>query len=109
MVLCAMAFCGLSCVNDVHAEAKQSTLTVDMTQGILAISLTPSGDGTFGKSSDSTIGIRTDNYTGYSMSIVSPGSTSLVNAGGYRSVGHGTHAVVGPGTVADALVGRCRQ
>ena len=82
MVLCAMVFCGLSCVNDVHAEAKQSTLTVDMTQGILAISLTPSGDGTFGKSSDSTIGIRTDNYTGYSMSIVSPGSTSLVNAGG---------------------------
>ena len=80
LTLSVVGFCSLFYSNSVFAEAKQSTLTVNMTQGVLAISLTPSGDGTFGKSSDSTIGINTDNYSGYSMKIVSTGSTSLVNS-----------------------------
>lgn len=79
MILSMVGFCGLFCAGNVYAEAKQSTLTVSMTQGILTMTLTPSGDGTFGKSSSSTIGVRTDNFSGYSMKIVSPGSTSLMN------------------------------
>ena len=79
VVFSMVGFCGLFCAGNVYAEAKQSTLTVSMTQGILSMTLTPSGDGTFGKSSSSTIGVRTDNFSGYSMKIVSPGSTSLMN------------------------------
>ncbi|MBQ2622943.1 InlB B-repeat-containing protein [Candidatus Saccharibacteria bacterium] len=72
-------FCSLVSSHSVFAAAKQSTITVNMTQGILDISLTPDIDGRFGKSANSTIDVNTDNYTGYSMKIVSTGSTSLVD------------------------------
>ena len=80
LLLSIFAYCDLFYIDTVFAEAKQSTLSVNMTQGILAISLTPSGDGMFGKSSNSSIEISTDNYSGYSMKIVSSGSTSLMNS-----------------------------
>ena len=79
LLLSIFTSCGLFYADTVFAEAKQSTLAVDMTQGVLAISLTPSNGGTFGKSTSSTIGITTDNFSGYSMKIISSGSTSLVN------------------------------
>ena len=51
MILSMVGFCGLFCAGNVYAEAKQSTLTVSMTQGILTMTLTPSGDGTFNRPS----------------------------------------------------------
>ena len=64
----------------VHATATASTISVGFTQDILSLSVTPSVEGTFAKSSDSTVTVSTNNFTGYTMSIrSSTESTSLVD------------------------------
>ena len=62
-----------------HAEAKASSISVGFTQDLLQLHISPTPEGTFGKSTNSTITVNTDNYTGYSMSIKSSDSTSIVN------------------------------
>ncbi|MBO4276626.1 InlB B-repeat-containing protein [Candidatus Saccharibacteria bacterium] len=59
--------------------AKQSTLTIEVSNGTLSLDLLPSAGGSFGKSSDATIAVSTDNFTGYTLSIASSSSTSLIN------------------------------
>ena len=63
------------------AEARQSTLTVQVSPQNLTIDTTPSAGGHFDHSSNSTISIVTDNYTGYRLSIASETTTNLVSEG----------------------------
>ena len=59
-----------------NAIAKQSTLTMTVTDGSPAMTLIPSSTGTFGKSGDTSIAIGTDNYTGYTFKIATYNSSS---------------------------------
>ncbi len=60
--------------------AKQSTLSMTISNGSLSINILPSISGEFGKSGDATITVNTDNFTGYTLSISSSETTSSVNA-----------------------------
>lgn len=66
--------------NSVFGIAKQSTISVSLQSGTLALQLAPTPEGVFGESSSATISVTTDNYTGYNLSLVSSSGTSLVNA-----------------------------
>ena len=59
-----------------NAIAKQSTLTMTITDGNPALTLIPSGSGTFGKTGDTTVAIGTDNYSGYTFKIATYNSSS---------------------------------
>ncbi|MBR3230711.1 InlB B-repeat-containing protein [Candidatus Saccharibacteria bacterium] len=62
--------------------AKQSTLSLAVSDANLLIEITPSLGGQFGKSTDNVITASTDNFTGYSLSIATNNSTSLLNGSG---------------------------
>ena len=62
-------------LDSAHAEASQTTLSINVDTGSLSIELTPSLDGSFGKSGDSNISVNTNNSTGYTM-IISSGSSN---------------------------------
>ena len=62
-----------------HAVARQSTLSLQVSEHSLAITFEPVAGGSFDHSAISTITVSTDNYTGYSLSIVSDSSTDMVS------------------------------
>lgn len=62
-----------------HAEATQSTLTMQVNPHLLTIDITPFTDGDFEHSSNATIAVSTDNYTGYRLSVVSDSTRNLVS------------------------------
>ena len=67
--------------NSAAGIAKQSTLTLQVTDSTLSLELMPSFGGTFGHSTNATINASTDNFTGYTLTISAGGSsTSMVNS-----------------------------
>ena len=66
----------------VLAAAKQSTLTLSITDETSLITVIPLTEGNFGKSSDVAVNVNTDNFTGYNLRIASGGSRNLINGSG---------------------------
>ena len=75
MLVASLVFCAQT----TFAIAKESSITVTISEEDLEFTLLP---GNFGKSIDNEISVTTDNYTGYSLSIASESSTSLVSTQG---------------------------
>lgn len=69
--LCSFCFSDFS-----HGIAKESTVSLSVSDSNLSIEILPSISGQFGKSGDNTITASTDNYTGYSLYVATAISTS---------------------------------
>ena len=67
------------CQTPVSGIAKQSTITMTVSDNVLPISIAPTPSGVFNKTSNNTVSISTDNFTGYSLLISSSGSTSAID------------------------------
>ncbi len=81
IIICFLAT-GLSLAfnnKPVGAIAKQSSLTLDISQRHATLQVTPL---IFGKTTDNTVTMSTDNFSGYTLKIFTSGSTSFTNAAG---------------------------
>ena len=76
MLALAFTFC---LPNPAHGIAKQSTLTMTVSDSELSFTIMPTASGTFGSSSNNTITVTTDNFTGYSLQIATNDSTDMLN------------------------------
>ena len=79
LFLLFVLFSLFSC-NPVGAIAKQSSLTVNISDDLLLVDMQPSIEGHFVESSSNTISITTDNYSGYTFSVATKDSTSMLNS-----------------------------
>lgn len=64
-------------VESAYAEAKQSTLTLELSSANISLNIMPTENGTFGNSGDAIVTVRTDNFSGYTLKISATGSGNM--------------------------------
>ena len=67
------------CSDPVFAVATNSTISMELTSGVLSVSVLGAPGGTFVQSENAALSVSTNNFTGYMLSVNTVGGTSLVS------------------------------
>ena len=69
-------------IESAYAEAKQSTLTLELSSANISLNIIPTENGTFGNSGNAIVTVRTDNFSGYTLKISATGSGNMQTTNG---------------------------